>query len=113
VVDDLSTDATIKGLKIPGILISKVVARNVNLYLLTVLLGQPWLQVLHGATGLACPHRDPQCHAGSFFNPAEEPAKCYIKPEMCDKLAIPDAPNMVWSVDFMADHLADERQLHV
>ena len=36
-----------------------------------------------------------------------------IKREKPEELAVPDAPNMVWSMDFMADRLADGRQFRL
>ncbi|TCL63218.1 integrase-like protein [Rhizobium sp. BK251] len=36
-----------------------------------------------------------------------------MKRENPDELAVPDAANMVWSMDFMADRLADARQFRL
>lgn len=36
-----------------------------------------------------------------------------MKREKPDELAVPDTPNMVWSMDFMADRLADGRQFRL
>jgi len=36
-----------------------------------------------------------------------------LKREKPEELAVPDAPNMVWSMDFMADRLADGRQFRL
>ena len=36
-----------------------------------------------------------------------------LKPEKPDELAVPEAPNLVWSMDFMADRLADGRQFRL
>src|SRR5690554_5828401 len=36
-----------------------------------------------------------------------------LKREKPDALAVPDAPNMVWSMDFMADRLEDGRQFRL
>ena len=36
-----------------------------------------------------------------------------IKRDKPDMLAVPDAPNLVWSMDFMADRLADGRQFRL
>ena len=36
-----------------------------------------------------------------------------LKREKPDELAVPEAPNLVWSMDFMADRLADGRQFRL
>jgi len=36
-----------------------------------------------------------------------------LKREKPEELAVPDAPNLVWSMDFMADRLADGRQFRL
>ncbi|ACM01405.1 Hypothetical Protein RSKD131_1545 [Cereibacter sphaeroides KD131] len=36
-----------------------------------------------------------------------------LKRERPEELAIPEAPNLVWSMDFMADRLADGRQFRL
>lgn len=36
-----------------------------------------------------------------------------LRREKPEELAVPDAPNMVWSMDFMADRLADGRQFRL
>jgi hypothetical protein len=36
-----------------------------------------------------------------------------LKREKPEELAVPDAPNMAWSMDFMADRLADGRQFRL
>ena len=36
-----------------------------------------------------------------------------LKREKPDALAVPDAPNMTWSMDFMADRLWDGRQFRL
>ncbi|WP_438618900.1 DDE-type integrase/transposase/recombinase [Oryzifoliimicrobium ureilyticus] len=36
-----------------------------------------------------------------------------LKREKPEELAVPDAPNVVWSMDFMADRLADGRQFRL
>ena len=36
-----------------------------------------------------------------------------LKREKPEKLAVPEAPNLVWSMDFMADRLADGRQFRL
>lgn len=41
-----------------------------------------------------------------------KPRRC-LKCEKPEELAVPDAPNMVWSMDFMADRLADGRQFRL
>ncbi len=38
-----------------------------------------------------------------------KPLKC-LKRDKPDELAVPDAPNEIWSMDFMADRLEDGRQ---
>ncbi|MHC2567815.1 hypothetical protein ACVMH6_000143 [Rhizobium leguminosarum] len=37
----------------------------------------------------------------------------WLKREKAEELALPDAPNMVWSMDLMADRLADGRQFRL
>ena len=36
-----------------------------------------------------------------------------LKRDKPDALAVPDAPNMTWSMDFMADRLGDGRQFRL
>ena len=36
-----------------------------------------------------------------------------LKREKPDELAVPEAPNLVWSMDFMVDRLADGRQFRL
>ena len=36
-----------------------------------------------------------------------------MRREKPDALAVPEKPNLVWSMDFMADRLEDGRQLHL
>lgn len=42
----------------------------------------------------------------------EEVLLALLKREKPDELAVPDAPNMLWSMDFMAEHLQIRRRSH-
>ena len=46
------------------------------------------------------------------LNPRIKPRR-RLKRDKPDALAVPDAPNMVWSMDFMADRLGDGRQFRL
>jgi putative transposase len=46
------------------------------------------------------------------WNPRVKPLK-RLKRDKPDALAVPDAPNAVWSMDFMADRLGDGRQFRL
>ena len=59
---------------------------------------------------------EPQAGPPDLLRAGAEPAdqtKTTVEARQADELAVPEAPNLVWSMDFMADRLADDRQFRL
>lgn len=55
---------------------------------------------------------EPQTRLSDLLRVGVEPAdqtRKRLKRDKLDALAVPDAPNVTWSMDFMADRLGDDR----